>query len=257
MIDLKTTNSFQYNEPYKPTWWELFSKVLIWLVIWWIISLLVFVVLSFSSGIFSKTFTTGTDISTNPLSWFLLLFIVFITSFIGNFWLLGAFNLFYPQSYKNWSKVFSILLLVNSLILIFFSPMYFFFSTDINLSFLVMALHLILSIFISVNVLEYQSYPNYSISSIIGNTIWICLVFLVYGIIRKTSWWNINKQIYLLILLPSILGYSLIPLGLWIWQKIYYNFYANWSNPFYISTNTISEQPEETQEDDDLNIELN
>lgn len=249
-----------YNEPFKPTWWELFWKVMIGFWIGGIISLFIFVILSFTGWIFSETLTSWTSISSNPLSGFLLLFIVFLASFLGNFGLLWAFNLFYPRSYTGWSKVFGILLLVNSLILAFFAPMYFMFSADVNLSFLVMAFHLILSIFISMNVIEYKSYPNYPISSIIWTTVGLCVVFLVYGIIRKTSGWDMNRQVYLLILLPAILWYSLIPLGLGVWQKIYHSFYSNGSNPFYISSEQIQRQNndlESQEEQDDLNIELN
>jgi hypothetical protein len=59
-----------------------------------------------------------------------------------------------------------------------------------------------------------------------------------------------------LMLFPSILWFSLTPLCLGIWQKIYYKFYEMGNNWFYIPSlvEVIAEQ-EATEVDNETNVE--
>jgi hypothetical protein len=57
-------------------------------------------------------------------------------------------------------------------------------------------------------------------------------------------------------LFPSILGFTLIPLCLGIWQKIYYKFYELGNNGFYIpSLSEIVVEQTADDEDTEANVE--
>jgi len=87
------------------------------------------------------------------------------------------------------------------------------------------------------------------------------LAFLAYGLIYKMSGAAaVQQRIYLFMLLPPILGYTIIPFGAGIREKIYYKFYEIGNNGFYIPSVTESddEESEETGNKDgseDINVE--
>jgi hypothetical protein len=123
-----------------------------------------------------------------------------------------------------------------------------------------MGFHIVFSIFISANQIEFSANPNYSGSSLIGNTIGFALTIAVYCIIYKGSLLEgAEKQTYLLMLLPTMLGYSLIPFGASIWEKIYYKSYEMGNNSFYLSSEDDREEEnsEETKKlaEEEINIE--
>jgi len=94
-----------------------------------------------------------------------------------------------------------------------------------------------------------------------GNVIGFAASFLIYSIFYKGSGLSgAEQQIYLLMLLPSILGYTLIPFGAGIWEKIYFKLYEMGNNAFYISSpgeiaENQSSQDKSFQEETDINIE--
>lgn len=218
-----------------------------------------FIILSFVSSIFMKAsgVSAETTISSNPLLSFVCLFIGFLSSFIGNFLQVLAYNLFYSKKYYNISKVFGLLLLTNAIILVLIGPIYFLFSTHLVTLFIILAFHVLLSIFVSMNVVEFSLSPNYANSSLVGNTLGFGLVMLIYAV-----FWKVNSGggsgseggITLSIVLPPILGYMLIPLGLGIREKIYLKFYEMGNNPFYIDSELAEE--EYSTGDDEINIDL-
>lgn len=243
-------------EPYAPTGWELLGKTVVGICVGVIISILMLIILSFVSSIFMKAsgISAETTIYSNPLLSFVCLFIGFLASFIGNFLQVIAYNLFYSKKYYSIGKVFGLLLLSNAIILVMIGPIYFLFSTQLATLFFIMAFHVLLSIFISMNIIEFSLAPNYGSSSIIGNTIWFGFVMLVYAMFWKSqNGVGDESTIYLSIMLPPLLWFSLIPLGLGIWEKIYKKFYEMGSNPFYIESQKITE---EVEDEEDINIDL-
>ncbi|HCB51477.1 TPA: hypothetical protein DEP21_02780 [Patescibacteria group bacterium] len=117
------------------------------------------------------------------------------------------------------------------------APIYIVFASHIQSLFVVLGFHIIFSIFVSACQIEFSANPNYSGSSLMGNVIGFALSFLIYSIFYKSSALSgAEQQTYLLMLLPSILGYSLIPFGSGIWEKIYYKLYEMGNNAFYIAS---------------------
>jgi len=72
-----------FNEPSNLSGWQLIGKVCIGILIGWVIAALLFVILSFMGTMFTSAFgQTGSSV--NPLLSLILLFIWFLSTFIGN-----------------------------------------------------------------------------------------------------------------------------------------------------------------------------
>lgn len=252
------------QEPNNISGGQLFGKIWIGLLIWGIITAVLFMVTTFVGSMFSSAMvqtgpTTGWT-TTNPILSIILLFIGFISTFIGNLAVAGVYNLFFSKKYINGSKIYGLLLLTNGLLFFIFAPIYFIFTNQIQTLFIVMGFHIVFSIFISANQIEFSANPNYSGSSLIGNTIWFALTIAVYCVIYK---WSLlegaEKQTYLLMLLPTMLGYTLIPFGSSIREKIYYKSYEMGNNSFYLSSEDAREETTSEEaakfEEEEINIE--
>ena len=106
--------------------------------------------------------------------------------------------------------------------------------------------------------MDFLSQPNYSASSLMGNTLWAILSVIIHLVIVNTMTdFNI-----LFIVASAVLAYTMTILGAWIWDAIYYKFYEWWSNPFYLpSLNELREerQKEETKkekEEEEVNVDM-
>ena len=94
-----------------------------------------------------------------------------------------------------------------------------------------------------------------------GTVLWFVIAFFAYALIYKMSSSSaIQQKIYLFMLLPPLLGYSIIPFWAGLWEKIYYKFYELGNNGFYIPSMTdITEDEEADGENkngsDEINIE--
>lgn len=251
-----------FEEPFNLSWRQILGKTAIWLIIWGIIAAILFITLSFTWKLFTDAFQqVGEIIRVNPILPFLLLFIWFLWTFIGNIGVAWAYNLFFNKKYYDISKMFWSLLLTNWILFFILAPIYIVFSKQIDTLFLILWFHVFFSVFISANQIEYLSNPNYSASALMGNVLWFSLAMLIYSIIRKTSWiWSIQNKIYLLMLIPSVVWYTIIPFWSWIREKIYYQIYEMWNNPLYISSTKNSdrddENKDENNEEDLPNIDL-
>jgi hypothetical protein len=189
----------------------------------------------------------------------------FISSFIWNLAIAWIYGLFFNQKYYDIWKTMWLLLLTNGLLFIILAPIYIIFSTDINILFVILWFHIMFSTFLSLNQIEIVSNPNYSASTLIGNTLWFAITILIYSIVRKSSaiGWT-QEKLYLLILFPPLISFAITWLGQWIRELVYYKMYEMWNNWFY-TPSTSTNNPELTQnstinnttEDDDINIDLN
>lgn len=253
------------SEPSQSSGRWLTWKVLTWLVVWGTISILLFLILSFVWWVFTSASTqTSEFVNNNPILPFIVLLIWFLSSFIWNLAIAWIYSLFFSERYFNITKTIWILLLTNWILFIFFVPVYFMFGWDTNTLFLILWFYIMFSIFLSAQQIETVSNPNYSASSLIWATLWFVITILVYSLIRKWSgmWWTQN-QVYLLLLLPTIIWFGIMPIGLWVREKIYYKMYEIWNNWFYTpphreeymrwkDTNSDSF----IDEHDDINIDL-
>ncbi len=183
---------------------------------------------------------------------FTLILIAFVATFIGNTMVIGAYNLFYSERYYDFNKIFASVLLANSVLFFFFILLYLTWNIKDNSLLMILAFHVIFSIFVSYNIIEMFPIPQYSISGFLWNTIGFTIVIVVYMMIyNSTKLSSESSQIYNLMLWPSILAYTVIPLVQWLWQNIYRWFYEKWSDPLY--TPTEQERLEEVvQSEEDL-----
>lgn len=254
-INKNNPNQRLDNEPSNISWWQIVWKIWIGIGIGGIITAILFMITTFMNGIFAGAMT-NTWATINPIISIVLLFIGFLSTFIGNLWVAGIYNIFFSRKYINWSKIFWLLLLTNGLLFFIFAPIYFIFTNQIQTLFIVMGFHIVFSIFISACQIEFSANPNYSGSSLVGNTIWFAMTIAVYCIFYKGSllWWA-EKLTYLLMLLPTILGYTLIPFGASIREKIYYKSYEMGNNPFYLSSEGEEIRDDDETNEDEINVE--
>lgn len=203
-----------------------------------IISALLFIVVSFTGGMFTSVLGQSTEFaSSNPLLPLILLFIGFLATFIGNMAVAGAYSLFYNKKYYDVTKMFGILLLTNGILFFIIAPVYLIFGSQIETLFVILGFHVLFSIFASASQIEFTANPNYSASAFMGNILGFAFALLMYGIIYKATGSSAPQQkIYLFMIMPALLGYALLPLGAGIWEKVYYKFYEMGNNGFYIAS---------------------
>ena len=254
-------SSNAFNEPSNLSWWQLIGKFFIGLLIGGVIAALLFVILSFMGGMFTSAFGQQAGMSVNPLLSLVLLFIGFLSTFIGNIAVGGIYNLFYNRKYYNTSKMFGLLFLTNGILFFFLAPIYIVFASQIEILFLILGFHIIFSVFTSASQIEFSTNPNYSASAFMGNVLGFTIAFLVYAIVYKLSWSaGVQQKIYFFMMFPPVLAYALIPFGSGIREKIYYKFYEMGNNGFYIpSVTEIDEEETETTDwvsgGEDINVE--
>lgn len=261
-------------EPNQTSWWEVIWKVFIWLLVWGILAVLLFLILSIIWWIFTDSLTQVADFnsSSNPILPLLIILIWFLVSFIWNIWICGLYGLFISKKYYRTRKSIWILALTNGLLLLFLIPIYFIFGSDTTTMFMILGFHIIIWGFLSALQTEIVSNPNYWASSVIGETLSFVLIMLIYSIIWKVAMdWGSQQKLYLLLLFPPVICYALLPLWASIRESIYYRMYELWNNPFFVASNDknqdISEKWDthdidkdilnsETKEVDDINIDL-
>jgi len=250
-----------FNEPSNLTGWQLVGKVLIGILIGGVIAALLFVILSFMGGMFTSAFGAQAGSVVNPLLSLVLLFIGFLSTFIGNIAVGGIYSLFYNRKYYNTGKMFGLLFLTNGILFFFLAPIYIVFASQIDILFLVLGFHILFSVFTSAAQIEFSANPNYSASSFMGNVLGFALAFLAYALIYKSSGSAaVQQKIYLFMLIPPMIGYAVIPFGSGIREKIYYKSYELGNNGFYIPSCTendgeATDGTDTTNTADDVNVE--
>lgn len=240
---------------------QIVAKTGIGLLLGTMIAFLLFLVIGFVWSMFTDAIQQSNEfIKPNALLPFILLFIGFIITLIGNMILAGLYNLFYNSIYYDITKMFWLLLVTNAIVLVFFAPIYLLFQTAPETLFFLLGFHVIFSIFVSSNMIEFIANPNFSWSTMIGNILGFALAMLLYAMIYKASNADVApKTVYLLMLLPSILWFTCMPLSLSIRQKIYYLFYEAGNNIFYLpSLDEVSiENTDKTNPDNEpTNVEI-
>ena len=93
-------NDELYEKPNQSSWWELFWKIFIGIIVWWIISGLLFIILT---AIWKPLTEQASTTSTNPLLPLLLTIAWFFASFIWNLWVAWLYSLFFSKKYNKMS----------------------------------------------------------------------------------------------------------------------------------------------------------
>jgi len=256
MLDPKTfnNNSTMAIAPNTVSSRQLLGKTGTGLLIGILIAFLLFLLLSFLGSIFTDALQVNDFITPSPLLPLFMLFIGFLVTVVGNMIVSALYNVFYNQVYYDATKMIALLLLTNGILFIILAPIYIAFFNAPDILFLILGFHILFSVFLSSNQIEFFANPNYAASNVIGNTCGFGLSLLIYGLIYKAnisqSGASAQQAVYLLMLFPSILWFTLMPLCLSIWQKIYYKFYELGNNGFYIPSLTDI-VIEETADDED------
>ncbi|MBP6911136.1 hypothetical protein KBC03_06180 [Patescibacteria group bacterium] len=246
------------NEPHNNTGWQVFAKAAIGLAVGVVIAFLIFIILFLASSMFTQALKSGINSpgvanTVNPLLPLVLVIIAFIATFVGSVILSGLFNLFYSNKYYDLGKTFSVSLLTNIFLFFLMIPLYMIFYENINTLFYVLGFHIIFAIFISYCQGEFVTNPNYSSSHLLGAVIGAVLAVLGFAIVGKTFQGNQN-----MLLIPSILGYTLIPFFHALREKIYYKFYENGNNFLFLpSLSEIIAAEENVTTNDDITVDSN
>jgi hypothetical protein len=240
------------NAPNDVTIWSFFGKIFIGVVVWICVAALLFATLT---AIWWLTWSDDGNI--NSILWVLLPVVWFVVWFVWNLVLAWLYNIFFSKRYYNLWKMFGLIFTSSLILFIFFFLIYVLFK-DMRSLYTILWFQIIFELFISVNLIDFLSQPNYSASSLMGNTLWCVLSVIIHlAIVSSITEFNI-----LFIVLSAVLAYTMTIFGAGIWDAIYYKFYEWWSNPFYLpSLNELREerQKEETKkekEEEEVNVDM-
>lgn len=255
--DTKQEESPLFEEPNNLSGRQVLWKTLIWLTVGVVISILLFLLISFIWNLFSQALMIGSNSGSNSMLSLLIILIAFLVTFIGAFVIAGSYNIFFSKRYNNISKTFSLLLLTNAILFVFVVPIYFLFSSNVETLFFILWFHVLFAIFVSFLQIDFVNKPNYSGSTLVGNMFGLALAFFVYAIVRNSaSAGSAENKVYLLLLFPPVLWYTLVTLGAGLWDKIYYKLYEIGTNPFYLPSEDSSvEKSSDWEDDDEVNVE--
>lgn len=240
------------NAPNDVSLWSFFGKIFIWVVVWICVAALLFGTLT---AIWWLTWTD--DGNVNSIIWVILPVIWFIVWFVWNLALALMYNIFFSKRYYNFWKMFWLIFTSSLIIFILFFLIFVLFK-DMRSLYTILWFQIIFELFISINLMDFLSQPNYSASSLMGNTLWAILSVIIHLVIV-----NIMSDFNILFIIASaVSAYTVTILGAWIWDAIYYKFYEWWSNPFYLpSLNELREerQKEESKkekEEEEVNVDM-
>lgn len=207
----------------------------------------------FTQALKSTINSPGVANTVNPLLPLVLVIIAFIATFVGSVILSGLYNLFYSNKYYDLGKTFSVSLLTNIFLFFLIIPLYMMFYQNINTLFYLLGFHILFAIFVSYSQGEFITNPNYSSSHLIGTMIGTSISMIAFVLAAK--YFNGNQN---MLLMPSILGYMLIPFFHALWEKIYYKFYENGNNFLFLpSLSEIVAEEENITTNDDITVESN
>lgn len=263
------------TEPNNTTVGQIVAKLVIGLIIGLIIAFLVFVVtILFNTAIQQgvRAISNDTAVWGNPVLPLIFLLIAFIANMSWNMLIWSVYNLLYTNKYYDLGKIISLIAVSQIIIFFIMAPLYLLFWDSILGLFIIVAFHVIFGVFVSYSQMEFSTNPNYSGSQLIGGVIGFCVTLLVFLAFYKSfgaaefGLDNASTQkVKMLIAIPPLLAYTLLPLAYALREKLYYLFYENGNNFFYIPS--LSEvmydqstgqwqDGEEKSNDEDINVDL-
>jgi hypothetical protein len=193
----------------------------------------------------------------------LLALIGFIAGMFGNMGLALLYNLFFSKRYYTLGKMFGLIFTSSIIIFVLSIPLYFLFQGGVATLFTILGFQILFSFYVTSNLIEALAQPNYSASSLMGNTLGFVLSVVVYlAIVMGLQGQEVNSQIFLFMLLPTIVGYPVILFGLGIWDTIYYKLFEWGNNPFYLPSlaelrkERQAEAEAEEKSREEINVEI-
>lgn len=235
-------------DPYNPSYGHIIWKSMIGFGVWIVVAFLVFAITVLFNTLIQKSLWTISStgavtggIAGSPALAIVILFIGFVVSFLGNTMITLIYGIAFSEKYYNTSKWIGHIIFANLVLLISMAPIYFVYSGDISSLFMILWFHIVLALFISHNIIETIANPNYTNSALMWNTAWMVLfgtLFLLFYKIVTTgpngaSIKIQNDQIKILLSVPAILCYMVIPFASVVWEKIYYGLYTLGTNFLY------------------------
>ncbi len=242
------------NAPSDVTAWSFFWKISLWIIVWICVAALLFATLSALWWL-----TSQEDNSVNSIIWVLLPVVGFVVGFVWNLALALLYNIFFSKRYYSFWKMAGLIFASSLIIFVFFFIPYLLFRDNMVALYTMLWFQIIFQLFISKNLIDFLSQPNYSASSLMWNTLWAVLAVVVHLAIVSTMWKEVN---ILLIIASSMIAYIMVVVWSWIWDAIYYKFYEWWNNPFYLpSLNELreerrKEEEEKAKEEEDVNVDM-
>ena len=251
------------NAPNDVSLWSFFGKIFIGIMVWICVAALLLGVLTIW-----KIWESG-DNALNSVMWLLPPIAWFIVWLVWNVALAWLYNIFFSKRYYDFSKMFWLIFVSSLIITIFFfaiySLCYNLFDRNITLLYTILWFQIIFWLFISINLMDFLSQPNYSASSLMGNMFWCVLsivlhILIIYTMKDKTTGeFNFN---FWCIMGSAVVAYNMTIFWSSLWDAIYYKFYEWWNNPFYLpSLNELREERKKEElkkkaEEEEVNVEV-
>lgn len=265
MADTNLQDIDLWNEPLGLRGTQFLGRIFIGLLVWWVISWVVFALIMFTGNMFGSGLSNpSSPDASNPIMALIFLVIGFVSVFLGSVCIAGAYSMFFWEIYYDFWMMVSKSLAINLAVFFMFAPLYLAFMSQPSTLIGILAFHIAFSVFISQNVIEFVWTINYAASHLIGTTLWLTSIILVFGLlltlfsgqptVAEDGTTVQNNFLPILISLPPILSYTLMPLMHWIWSALYYKIYEWGSNFMYIPS--ISEVAVDSEEVEDVNIDI-
>ena len=243
------------NAPSDVTLWSLFGKIAIWLAVGLCIVALLFWTLAAIKGL-----TYRDSDSANSTLKFLLAVVWFIVQLVWSSTLALMFNIFFSKRYYNLWKMLGLIFVSSIIFFVFFLIMYVLYDRIMEL-YILLWFQIIFWLYITLNLIDFLSQPNYSASSLLWNTFWCVLTIILY-LIFSSNFEKLNISSIYVALFSVIISYTLMIFWSEIWNAIYYKLFEWWNNPFYLpSLNELreerkKEEAKKAENDEDVNVDM-
>lgn len=178
-----------------------------------------------------------------------------MSTFVGVAILITTYSTLFGDEYYDFSAMFRYAIMTNLVVFIFLIPVYLVFMGDMSTLFFVMALHIALAVYVCSMQLEMMTNPHYSISASIGATLGLVVAMLMYAVlISLLSSGSVQSSLHRYVILPPILVYGMMPLGIGLWKMFYTRLYETGTDTLYLPSPTelahVAKAKEEDQEDE-------
>ena len=238
-----------------------FWRIVIGFIVWLCVAALLFWVLTAIGWI-----TWSNNWQANSMLKFLLPVVWFVVSFVWSFALALMYNIFFSKRYYNLSKMFGLIFVSSIIIFVFFFFLYLFYE-DTGELYILLWFQIIFWLYITLNLMDFLSQPNYSASSLLGNTLWSIMSIVAYIWLMRLFMGSSDnlkdlKYYFFLVIISVIVAYVLTSFGSALRDAIYYKFYEWWNNPFYLpSLNELreerkKEENEKERDEEEVNVEV-
>lgn len=258
------------NAPYNPSATTLLGKMMIWLVVGVIVALIIFAITILFGNTMNLIIQWLGQVAkdSSPLLWMIMLVIAFLSSMVGNMLIALLYGLMYGWVYPSVGKLMTYALIANVMLFIILAPLYAIVYESVSSLFMVLGFHTIFSVFVTAVMNETSIDSHYALSSLIGGMIGMASVVLIFMLVFKVLilntmdiTWVTTSQIKIMLSLPALIAYSMIPLIISIWQKIYSWLYDMGSNFLYAGSRGDRVQEAEMMQsqeiiEDEINVNI-